>query len=254
MRWGCCTTVENLPALKAAGYDYAELTMVSIARDEAGFRQIQTAVEKSELAVEAFNVLLPANLKVVGPDVVWEAVEDYLGTAFKRAAALGGQVVVFGSGRSRTIPEGFPREKARQQVLDFLKLLADHATRHNLRVGIEPLRSAECNFINYVSEACDLAREVNLQPIGVLADFYHMNEGNEPVENVKQCGDRLLHVHLADTRRMWPGSGSYDYPAFFRVLKEVGYDSRMSLECKFDNFAENIRVSMAFLRETWEKA
>ncbi|NMB23920.1 MAG: sugar phosphate isomerase/epimerase, partial [Firmicutes bacterium] len=108
MRWGCCTTVAHTALLESAGCDYLELTMVSLA-DDGQYRRIKEVVDESRLAVEVFNVLLPGEIKVVGPKVDWDKIRDYLDKVLPRAAALGGEVVVFGSGRSRRVPNGFPK-------------------------------------------------------------------------------------------------------------------------------------------------
>lgn len=252
MRWGCCTTVDNVALLENASYDYLELTMVSLADDEQ-YRRIQEVVSKSELAVEAFNVLLPGEIKVVGPEVDWDQIYAYIDKVLPRAAALGGEVVVFGSSRSRRVPDGFPKEEARKQVIEFARFLGDNASQYGLTVGVEPLRPAECNLLNHVSEAYDLVNEIG-QEVGITADFYHMVEGNEPLENLVAASNKLAHVHLADSGRMWPGSGTFDYIGFFRNVKVAGYNKRMSLECGWDDFPQNIVDALTFLRDNWEKA
>ena len=42
----------------------------------------------------------------------------------------------------------------------------------------------------------------------MLADFYHMDEENEPLDELVVNAGWLAHVHLADTGRMSPGTGS----------------------------------------------
>ncbi|NMB12646.1 MAG: sugar phosphate isomerase/epimerase [Firmicutes bacterium] len=253
MRWGCCTTVDHLPLLESVGYDYVEVSMVSL-ENEQEYNQVKNLVDRSSLLVEAFNVLLPSEIKVVGPEVNWDQISRYVKSVLPRAAALGGRVVVFGSGRSRRVPGGFPEGKARQQIVDFVRFLAELSATHDLVIGIEPLRQAECNLINYLSEAYQVAEALDLGNVGITADYYHMIEGGEPLENIGATADKLSHVHLADSGRMWPGSGGYDYLAFFRNLKAAGYDQRMSLECGWDDFPKNVETALAFLQDTWQKA
>ena len=253
MRWGVCTTVDNLGLLEELGYDFIELTMVSLAGDRQ-YDAIRKAVSASNLQVEAFNVLLPGEMKIVGPEVDYEQIHIYLDTVFPRAAALGGKVIVLGSGRSRSVPPGFPRAEALRQVTDFGKLVGQKAEHHDLVVGIEPLRQAECNLLNYVSDAFRLAEQVASKAVGITADLYHMVEGNEPLQNVAVYKDKIYHVHLADTGRMWPGSGMYDYLSFFRNIKKTDCIARMSVECKWDNFPEEAARSLDFLKRTWETA
>ena len=99
-----------------------------------------------------------------------------------------------------------------------------------------------------------MAQEIDQASVGVLADFYRMMEGGEPLENIANCDSQLIHVHLADTGRLWPGSGAYDYDSFFNHLKQARYDGRMSLECSYDDFPENAKAALAFLKDKWHEA
>ena len=150
MRWGCCTTVDNVGLLENVGYDYIELSMVSLA-DDGQYERIEKAVEQSQLAVD-FNVFLPRHIKVVGPEIDQDEIRNYVGKVIPRAAALGGKVIVFGSGQSRWVPDGFSKDRARQQIIDFTKFLAEEVSRYGMEIGVEPLRSADCNLLGYVSE------------------------------------------------------------------------------------------------------
>ena len=66
----------------------------------------------------------------------------------------------------------------------------------------------------------------------MLADFFHMDEENEPFETLREHRDWVVHIHLADTGRRNPGTGSYDYDRFFGLLREIDYQGLMSAECK----------------------
>ena len=71
------------------------------------------------------------------------------------------------------------------------------------------------------------------------------------VETLREHRDWIVHIHLADTRRRNPGTGSYDYDRFFGLLKEIGYGGLMSAECRIDNPAVDMAHSHAFLRRYW---
>ena len=62
----------------------------------------------------------------------------------------------------------------------------------------------------------------------------------------------LAHIHLADTGRRHPGSGSYDYNRFMGLLKEIVYLGDMSSECKLENPEPEMRNSLEFLRPYWK--
>jgi sugar phosphate isomerase/epimerase len=85
----------------------------------------------------------------------------------------------------------------------------------------------------------------------VLADFYHMDEENEPLSDLFEARELLTHVHVADTERKRPGSGSYDYDTFFSELKRADYGRRISVECKWDDFNSECRESLQFMKSKW---
>ncbi|MCS7222568.1 MAG: sugar phosphate isomerase/epimerase family protein [Anaerolineae bacterium] len=254
MRFGCCTTIENGPLAAQAGYDFIELNVCRDLQPETPDEEwapIRASLEVLPLPVVAFNVLLPGDLKVTGPHVDPGRIRRYLYTAFERAGALGGEVIVFGSGGARTVPEGFPRETAWQQLVQFVRWAGDAAQAVGMQVAIEPLNRGESNVINSVLEAVELAKAADHPAVRVLADLYHLVLEGEPIQDLIAADEWLVHVHVADAERRFPGSGSFPYPAFFGALKAIGYDQRISVECHWDDFATEGPRALAFLRQTW---
>jgi sugar phosphate isomerase/epimerase len=84
-----------------------------------------------------------------------------------------------------------------------------------------------------------------------MADFYHMDEEGESLENLRTYADWIVHVQLADTGRKHPGTGSYDYDTFFGYLKEGGYTGAVSIEIADEIPAPDMRHSYEFLRRYW---
>ncbi len=254
MRFGCCTTTENGLLVAQAGYDFIELNVCRDLQPETSDEEwtpIRASLEALPLPIAAFNVLLPRDLKVTGPHVDPDRIRRYLHTAFERASALGGEVIVFGSGGARTVPEGFPREVAWEQLVQFVRWAGDAAQAVGMQLAIEPLHRGESNVINSVIEAVELAKAADHPAVRVLADLYHLIVEDEPIQDLTLAGGMLAHVHVADTGRRFPGSGSYPYPAFFGALKAIGYDQRISVECHWDDFAAECPRALAFLRQAW---
>ena len=250
MKFGCCTSLDNIGIVEKAGYDYVELPVNSVKpeAEEKQFLEVRKQVEQFELKPEVFNCFIPAHLKIVGPSTDSTRIYNYVRMALERMAILGAKIVVFGSGGARKIPEGFSREKALRQLEDFLEMTSGEAQRNSLLIAIEPLRKEETNVIHQVNEAYELSLKVNQKSVRVLADFYHMNEENEPLSNLIKVKDGLIHIHVADTGRKYPGSGGYDYSSFFKFLKKARYDARISCECKWNNFTQEAGKALSFLR------
>ena len=57
MRFGCCVTVEHIPTLAAAGYDFCELPAQAVLpfADDASALGSLRAIAAARLAPEAFN-------------------------------------------------------------------------------------------------------------------------------------------------------------------------------------------------------
>jgi len=260
MKFGICdSSLERIPVSIEAGIDYVEMgvsnTLTPLEPDEV-FEPVRRRIEALGVRPEAFNLFFPRSVRLTGPDVNWDLVRRYSAVAVKRCASVGGQVMVVGSGGSRNVPEGFSWDEAWAQLRQAFTIIGEEAAKWSVIIAIEPLRRQESNIINYVSEGVQMAKEVDHPNIQVLADFYHMAEGDEPLAHLLDAGPLLAHVHVADTGRFYPGSGSYDYPAFMKYLKQAGYDAHISMEGRwnYEKLAEEASAGLAFLRETWEAA
>lgn len=260
MRFGVCAGIDKAAALEKAGYDYIELgaggTLVPDEGDDV-WTPIRARVDAMPLRPESFNVFV-RNLKVVGPDADPAALERYVHTALARAAQVGGKVIVFGSGGARRVPDGFGRDEARRQILRFLGYCADAHEKTGVVVAIEPLNRDECNILTSVDEGAEYARAIDRPGVKNLADTYHMEKEDEPLDAIVRSGDVLAHTHTADSGRRAPGTGSYDHAALFRTLRAIGYaqkqDTRLSIECGWDDFDAQIGPALVHLKHAYSAA
>lgn len=248
---GMCIAPDKVAQL-APGYDYLELALSSTLvplEDEAAYAAKGALLQSLNPAVRAFNVFVAAQVRVVGEDVNWDQVESYVERGLRRAAKLGAKIVVFGSGGARSVPEHYSHALAWGQLVRFLGLCADQASQHGITIAIEPLNRRECNIINTYLEGVQLARDVDRSEVRVLADIYHFMMDAEPLDDIAREPDWLAHVHLADTGRRWPGSGTYPLERLFAMLKDIGYQGMASVECGWgDDFRGETEKALHFLR------
>lgn len=255
MRIGCCADISKAKAVHRAGFDFIECTVLSLLPEESDDKFRETVLPSfldSPVTVDAFNILLPRDLPIVGPHVDSKRIGKYLDKAFERIKQVGGQTVVFGSGGARNIPDGFNRKNGEEQIIEFLNGAAERAEASNITLVIEPLNKKESNVINSIPEAVEFAKKVNSPSIQVLADFYHMEEEQEPLENIVQAGALLKHVHVADTGRFAPGTGIYPYESFVKTLHQAGYNGRVSIECNWKDFDHEMVQAQQFLRRIFK--
>jgi len=250
MKIGICTSPETLAAAKRIGFDYAELNLSAVAAlSEEDFTALFAAVQENGLPVEAMNVLFPGGITLVGSQANLADVKAYLAKAFPRAQALGAEVIVFGSGRARMIPDGVSDEEAQAALVAAAKLVGMEAAKFGLTVVMEPLNRGETNSVNSLAEGKAIADAADLPNVQLLADFYHMSKEQEPMDEVGKAG-ALAHTHIARGEgRTYPLSRSEDdYEGFFRALSAIGYTGRMSIEGGTQDFEADAPAALAFLR------
>ena len=246
----------TLKTLSEAGCDFFEfgVGMLCPESPKSLFESFKAMLSDYSLRADCFNSFIPADLKVTGPNVDKVRLDNYLANATERAAELGGEIIVFGSGGARQVPEGFSHKRAHDQILEFLDAAANYAGQHGLVIAIEPLNSAETNVITSIAEAVQFADELMQPEVKVLVDFYHQMLEGEAFDEIVQAGERIVHVHVADTDRLYPGSGEYDYQRFAKSLADAGYNKRVSVECNFRDFDKEVPQSIQFLREVFNAA
>lgn len=258
MKIGCCVGYKDIEKIKAAakaGYDYVEVVLSSYsAASQEECTRFVDALRENNIPCEAANCLFPKEIQLCSDAFDEKQVAEYLEKAFSRARETGIDTIVFGSGRSRTIPEGFPREKATEQLEKVcINCLDPIGKKYGITVVIEPLNKKECNIFNTVEESAAFVNKLGLCNVKVLADTYHMDVENEPYSNVLLTEGILRHTHIANPDgRVVPLCGdTNDYSEFFKSLKKINYCGRMSVEAGIpkDKSQETaLAESLAFLR------
>ncbi len=252
---GVCTGVGQGALLASNGFDYIEQSVTGFLSpdqpEEAFQKRLDEARRKSPLPIYSCNGFLGGGLRVTGPEANHDRIVAYAGTAFRRARAAGIQLIVFGSGGARRIPEGFAVEAAQQQFVDLLKRIGPAAASNGVTLAIEPLCKKECNFVNSVEEAFAIAERVNHPAVQVLADTYHMGQDGEPVDHIVKYASRLRHVHVADPRsRAQPtGECKERIQPYLDALRQIGYKGGVSIESKGgEKMADWAGEAAAFLK------
>jgi sugar phosphate isomerase/epimerase len=230
---GACT--RDVAGAVKYGFDYIEPAAADIAAmSEEDFKRYSDQVLSSPIRCEAFNSFIRRpDLKVVGSNVPGAALSDYVDSCLSRCRKLGASIVVWGSAGSRQVPEGFSRERAKQQIAEFLQMAGETASRHKIVIAIEPLRRQESNILNTGAEAVEMVHRVNHPNIRTMIDYFHLRQENEDPRILETAAPEIVHLHFANSRgRLWPHDLSEDdgYESFFTRMKESGYSQRISIE------------------------
>lgn len=244
--------LENAEAIIACGMDFIEPGLAKIASmsDEA-FSAAAKRIVEGAIGVRSVNWFLPPELKVTGPEVNESNSQMFLESALDRAVRLGARAVVFGSPGSRSVPDGFSLDVARDQMVAFCRLCSDVIRNHrwDIRIAIEHVNHTETNFVNTFEQALSIAREVDRAEVGLAADFYHFEMENEPMEIIKEAADLICAVQLANPLgRCFPKAGD-EIPRldlFFQYLSDIGYEGGVSVEATVDDLEADCRGAVSF--------
>jgi D-psicose/D-tagatose/L-ribulose 3-epimerase len=252
---GWCTPLKTLEAAKAAGFDYAELGTSEIAAlSDADFEQAVEQIKRVGLPVPVANLFLPGTMKVTGPQVDPDQQMMYVQKAFARLSRIGTQIVVFGSGGARRVPDGFSKEEAFKQLTDFGRRIAPEAQARGITIAVEPLRREESNIINSAAEGLELVNAINHPNFQLMIDFYHLASEKEDPEIVLRASAHIRHLHTANPKgRVFPLEwAEFDYAPFFAALRKIHYDKRISVEASTRDFPREAPMAIALLRRAFQ--
>lgn len=240
----------NTRATIDAGYDYVETNAARLmALTDAELDRLAKAHAAGELPLECCNGFIPGTMPILC-DPTRPELMDYVQEACRRMAQVGVQIVVFGSGTARTIPDGMSGADAQARLDAFLTGAEQRAREAGVTIVIEPLRSEETNLIHTVREGAAYVRRLNLPNLRLLADSYHMYCEREPLTSLVENADILRHVHVAEAPdRGWPGSLGGEYlRTFGAVLRGTPYCGRASMEGRMDDYLINAPHAVKFMR------
>lgn len=258
MRFGVCLgfNPDYVKVCEDAGCDYVESNFGQIARaSDEDFAAFEKAINESSLKCEAANCFMPNDLSMVGENVNYEGIKEYVDKGMARGARIGLKTVVFGSGGARRLPEGWSYREGIRQLAYFLgEIVSPIAEKYGITVVTEPLRAKETNVINTVKEGVMLAAFAGKENISGLADLFHMVYGGDTNEDVRQLKGHVYHAHISNPNgdekdaRIYPASASeYDYKAFIEALEFAGCE-RCSVEASTHDFIKDTPIAISVLK------
>ena len=268
---GCCVNMlpptrlagaEYIPEIAAAGYDYVEIPLGSLASlTEKEFREASALLAESGIPCLACNNFMPAEYIIAGPEKILtpeSVLEEYMEKAFSRIGKSGLQVpvAVFGSPWSRRCPDGWDMETALAQIEAFLRTAAGYAEKNGIAIALESNNRSETNTMNRFRDIVSMVRRVGLPSVKALCDYYHVRyEQDDPGTVLEDGGQLVIHTHIARLdHRSWFTDISGEEPYIRRyadALKAIGYRGGVSMEAPAgeENWRELVYRTLPVLKE-----
>jgi sugar phosphate isomerase/epimerase len=227
--------------LRAIGYDGIEL------RGGAGMRERLPELRAARDAGVIFSSICVISDRFIGDFDAGRRAEalSAMMELCDVAAEVGARGVVtpaaYGLHSNRLPPFTAPRtpEDDRDVLLEMLGRLGRHAQERGVLVLFEPLNRYEDHMVNTLTQGAELCQATGLPSVRLMADLFHMNiEEADLAAALRDAGEMVAHVHLADSSRLEPGTGHTDFAAAFRALADIGFDGWGAIECRLSREPE----------------
>ena len=227
--------------------------MISPALSEEKFKENLELIKKAKGKLYMCNVMFPGQLKIAGPNVVENDVLAYAEVLFARAEQAKVSVIVLGSGKARSIPDGYDLQKAKAGFVSLCRKLALVAGKYHVKIALENLQSQETNFITTVKTAAEIVRAVNHPSFGLNADIFHMRREQESPQQIIDAADVLIHCEIAEHEaRTLPGIKRDDFKPYLTALKQAKYKGPIFIEAGINYTPDQIAESFKFLTKQVE--
>lgn len=256
-KFGVCLGYNNREKLiqaKEAGIDYFEFNFNAVSKAETSqLDELKGFITELEVPCYAANGMFPGEMKLVGPDVDYVKIDEYLDEASEKLSFIGADTVVFGSGGARRCPDNWNYETATEQLVKLCREhIAPYMHKYALVCAIEPLRSAECNIITTAARGFEICQLADVPEVKLLVDLYHFDSENEERNSILNYKGNLQHIHIASANndRYYPtATDGVNYSEFFDLLRRADYKPmRVSLEGRCDDFASEIKSAVSLLK------
>lgn len=250
---GVTGSLDNAPLLVKNGCTFIQPSVGSYLMPQENEKKFKKNLRKhADAGIDVFacNSFIPGDLKSVGPEHDQAAVLDYAEKVFQRAQQAQVEVIVFGSGSSRRIPEGFSKEEAFAQFIALGKKMAPLAEKYDVVICLENLNSTETNMINTFEEAYQIAKAIDHPNFRLTVDIYHMLKEDESPEIIAKAAEYVYHCDLAEEEdRAAPGVHQEDFRPYFNALKAIGYRGKIAIECGWDDMESQLPLAVKTVRQ-----
>ncbi len=215
-----------IPEAAERGLAFVEIALLEPAKVDTV--HTRALLEKHELEAVC-SLGLPDDARPTSnPDKAY----DFLKLALDKSAEIGAKAlsgVIYGSIGERT---GKPPTEAEYDIVArVMQKVAAHARTLGLELGIEAVNRYENHMINTTEQAIALIERIGAPNVFLHLDTYHMNiEAKGQANGILAAGEHLKYIHLSESDRGVPGTGTIAWDEVFAALKGIGFKGGMAME------------------------
>jgi sugar phosphate isomerase/epimerase len=218
---------------KAAEFGYDGLELLFRDPEIVDCGRINQLVRDFHLEIPALvtgGVVALERLSLMSPDdSVAQRAMDRLKSLLRFAGEYGAVVDIgWLRGRLSDMPD---RERALEQLRKALLAAAQYAASVGARITLEPINRYELDLIHNAQDGLEWVDRVGHPSFGLMLDTFHMNIEDVSIEDsIREARRCLWHIHVADSNRLSPGKGHFDFRSMIATLQQLGYSGYLSAE------------------------
>ena len=214
--------------------------------------------EALNFPVAGFNAYCNDKTPIVGDNFSEDAARAYAQKMCARGAKLGIKNIGVGAPMARKLPEGYDMDKAFEQCKKFLSITSEEAAKYGINVLFEALHNKCCDFANHTADGVKMVKELNIDNLKIVLDFYHMEIMDEDVTDLDEVMPYVRHLHCNHTPA---GTTDREYiipedeellTTYKNAISKYGYDGTFSIEPNdTPDFDKAAPVSLAVMKKVF---
>jgi D-psicose/D-tagatose/L-ribulose 3-epimerase len=224
--WNSETAQRVIEGAAGAGLDFVEIPLLRPETYDAA--ETRRMLEANGLYA-TFSLGLPAQASL--PEHPKEA-ERFLKDVLEKVDKTGSETltgVIYGT--LGELPGRRPTEEDFAVIAGVLKEVAREARIRGMRIGIEPVNRYETFLVNTAAQAVSLLDRIGEENVFVHLDTYHLNIEEESYgDAIRTAGSRMEYIHLSESHRGTPGTGTVDWDDVFQGLKDIAFPGALTME------------------------
>jgi sugar phosphate isomerase/epimerase len=246
MKFAICNELfENWPFervcrfCREVGYEGLELAPFTLAPTitdlgPAARADLRARAADAGIALIGLHWLLAGTtgLHLTSPDEpVRQRTAEYLVALAQAARDFGGDLMVFGSPKQRSLLPGVSQAEAFDHATDTFRRAIHGVADAGVTICMEPLAPVETDFINTCADGLRLVEAVGHPNFVLHLDVKAMSSEDRPIPDlIRGYVPHTGHFHANDANRRGPGFGDVDFVPIFQALRDAGYDKWVSVE------------------------
>jgi len=225
--------------VKSIGYEGLEVAPFTLApriTDVDAARRAELRKQAKDVGIEIIGLhwLLAGTqgLYLTSPDPEVRArTVEYLVALADATRDLGGNLMVFGSPKQRSLLPGVSWDQAFDFAVETFRRAMPGVAAAGVKICMEPLAPSETDFINTAAEGVRLIDAIGHPNFVLHLDVKAMSSEQMPIPDlIHQYASRTGHFHTNDPNLRGPGFGDMDFVPIFKALREAGYKGWASVE------------------------